>query len=433
MKRRFRRNPVSKAAVGRAEAAAVKQYKRAMHALGKKPTKKGAAQARSAMREKIRGGLARKPSVGLKHKRQAGWYRSYVGVSGPIQRKPRKARKSTKVAAKTARKAKGIAMAKHRKSPKRVAAGKKAARTRKRHQTAKRAASPRRHRKHVVRHAAPRRRRRTRRVNWLARYTRALHSRRPKRRTARMLRSARITVLRARAGKFRKMRAWAKGYARKHRMSTNPKGTMKAVVAAVKQVLPVAVTFFGTKIGVDKVAEFLKNNATIGPKLVQYDKHVKPVLAVAMIGAAHIASVKVGALRKHRTGIMIGASMNAIFAALKAYVDPAGTIGKYLSVGDADGVYDQALAGGMGEYVLEEQNGVGDYVETSDYVEIGSDDDLGAYEEIGSACGAYEDLGAPRLPARAIPRVSGVAEVQQWADEPLESFYTGVFGGGFGN
>jgi hypothetical protein len=34
--------------------------------------------------------------------------------------------------------------------------------------------------------------------------------------------------------------------------------------------------------------------------------------------------------------------------------------------------------------------------------------------------------------SRAIPRSSGAREIPQWSDEPLESFYTGIFSGGYG-
>lgn len=291
--------------------------------------------------------------------------------------------------------------------------------------------------------SAPRRRRGRKGPNWLLRYSHALKSRRPKGGTARKLRAARITVLRARAGKFRKQRAWAKSYASKHRMHTNPKNTMKAVVSALKDVLPVAASFIGTKYGTRQLADLLTSRVSA---LSGYN--IDTGVALGIVAAAHIATVKVGALRKYRTGVMVGAGLNALTTAIKQF---APDTSKMLGLGDADGVYDNALMGygDVGDYVeTSAYEDIGDYVATEDYVETGTDDDLGAYEDVGSACGAYEDLGAVarkmvrRAPvrralaapagSRAIPRAASAKQIPEWTDEPLESFYTGIFSGGYG-
>jgi hypothetical protein len=171
----------------------------------------------------------------------------------------------------------------------------------------------------------------------------------------------------------------AKAFAVRHKMRSNP----GAMVDAMKQVLPIAVSFYGTRFVSAKVAQ-------IGPvggilaKLPMGGKLAGPVMSGAVLAGIHFGTKK-GALSKHRTPMMLGAAFALIDSAFSAFA-PA-------SVASQFGV--PAVAGYFptSEYVPQSE-----YVAQSDYVAMSGYDAMDQaprqLHEVWGVHGIEEELGS---------------------------------------
>jgi hypothetical protein len=237
----------------------------------------------------------------------------------------------------------------------------------------------------------------------------------------------------------------AKAYAVRHKMRSNPRWRryrrspgLGGMMDIIKTAVPVAASLYLTRFIINKVSPMI-------PGVDKLGAFSKPAVSAGMVALAHFGTRK-GPLAKWRDGILMGTSLNLIDAVMSAFA-PADVKGMFgLSGG---GLYDS----------------VGEYVGTSDYLQVGAqpiDDDIalsdyvtvsGVEEELGmleQELGVEEDLGDDRLGGvsrgsmlKAVPSMSFEAPV------PTRSFtrevpaagggydnpnvlYTGVFAGGFG-
>lgn len=207
-----------------------------------------------------------------------------------------------------------------------------------------------------------------------------------------------------------------------------------------KQAIPVLLSVYGTRLVVNKIGPIIPGVSALGSLQA-------PVLSLGALGLAHFATKKVGALAKHKTGIMLGAAFAALDSIVTAFA-PASV--------------KQLVAPGMGDYVsMGDYVGVGgvpldDRMTLSDYVGVGGDgisEELGLEEELG-AVGLEEELGNVRLGGLPGPVGSGLMKtvaMQRYVEPvPARSFtapipaasqaydnakdlYGGIFGGGFGH
>jgi colicin import membrane protein len=308
------------------------------------------------------------------------------------------ARKKRLAKAKRARGRKGNP-AKKRKSAKRVAAGKKAAATRKRKARAKAYHSgasaysagiaKRKKRKPAKRktttkrktkrskasyQAAARKAARTRKRNLLAkrRPSKKLTAAQKRRRSSyglKGMRKARKRVLRA---KRRPAARRTQAYMRKHNMmKVNPSNGM---MSAVKQVLPIAGSFYVSKLVSNKLHDLPAVSGVTSKLTVGGYALGKPVLSGAIMAAAHYGSKK-GALAKHRTGLMLGTALAFVDSLISTFAPPE--VKAVMGVGGY---------GSLGEYVA-----AGEYVPTSEYVAAGDYVATSGYEEhaYGTSIGGY--------------------------------------------
>jgi hypothetical protein len=209
------------------------------------------------------------------------------------------------------------------------------------------------------------------------------------------------------------------------------------LVDLAKQALPVLAGLYGAKFIANKLGPLVPGVSSLGT-------FARPALAVGIVLGLNFATKKVGALAKHRTGLMLGAGLAALDSLVSAFA-PA-SVKTMLGVGD---IYDQA----MGEYVA-----VGDYVQMgaepidddiamSDYIQVGAEEELGAAEE-ELGMGVEEELGNDLLggvsqsslmkivpqrkflepvPARSFTK--NIRNAGQGYDNP-GSLYQGIFMGG---
>lgn len=208
--------------------------------------------------------------------------------------------------------------------------------------------------------------------------------------------------------------AAARRYIRRHRLNPARRrsGGGGKLGTTIKQVLltaaPLVGAFYVSRLIATKVAG-VGALAAVTSKL---GRHTKPLLSAAVLGAAFFGTKK---LPKYRMPALLGAALNFVDVAFREYA-PA-PIQAFLGTGDSQ-VYDEALLG-AGDYV-QPQGSLGDYMQT------------GAYEEIGDyfqGQGQFEEVGGVR-PMDVMP---ATRQIQPWAAEPDEAFYTGVFSGGFGS
>lgn len=262
-------------------------------------------------------------------------------------------------------------------------------------------------------------------------------SRRRRRRAVPGLRRARRAIRRARS----RRKGSAYRYVRRHRMFSNPGGTLggiiKSVVEVAKKALPIAAALYGTR--------FLTN--TFGyriPGIDRLGRGAKPAVAALAIVAGHFATRK-GPLAKYRGAILLGLGINLVDSVMQAVAPD--NVRSMFGLSGA-GVYDRA----MGEYMQ-----LNDYVQIGDYIEVGAEQDLGALEqELG---GLEQELGADddglsrpllggvpqsammapvgrRQMVAAVPERSFVSQVPGFNGSTFDEgdrLYTGIFGGGFGN
>lgn len=154
---------------------------------------------------------------------------------------------------------------------------------------------------------------------------------------------------------------------RRHRMRSNPArlgGTLKGVVGILKQAAPVAAGFYLSRIAVGAVET--KMPAVVDTVLNKLGSHKKPVVSILVALGVNFLGGKVRAISKYRSGLVLGAGLNAVDTLVRSYM-PASIAG-LIGAGD---YYDQ-LEG--------YQYDTGDYVETSDYVETGAEEELGDAE-----------------------------------------------------
>lgn len=341
----------------------------------------------------------------------------------------RRRKKATKKRAASRRKNATATRKRTKKNPtrKRSLAAKKAARTRaankrKRSLAAKRAAR----RRNPKRKTASRARRRN---PWREKKTQTV--------SRRVARGHRKAALKGWRRKRRGRKNPAPRYKRRYRR--NPAGVMDFVM----QVAPVAAALYGSRLVTGLVSERL----TMIPATFR-----RPAVAGGLLVAGHFATTKVAALRKHRTGVMIGLGLNALDKIISAFA-PENVKGM-LGVSDyGTDIYGPAL--GVGEYVtfgatpLEDDITMADYVSVDDYVavegfeaelgqieaDLGAEMDLGDFSDRRLGGVARQQMRAPvgsmkylaPVPARSFTKV--VPPIGQDYDKE-DLLYTGVFAGG---
>lgn len=217
----------------------------------------------------------------------------------------------------------------------------------------------------------------------------------------------------------RRKRGPGYSYIKKHRMRANP--LMGDLMAVGKAVIPVAASLYLTRF-------VTKNYGGSIPGLSSLGNFAQPALAAAFLVAAHFATDKVGFLKKHRAGIMIGVGINLVDSLFRALA-PASVL---TQVGLSD--YIQIGPGaGIGEYIT-----TGLETDMGEYIEVGAEEDLGALqEELGDAA-AQPAMTAP-VPQTAmvatVPNQSYTRTVNRPGPgfDKRDTVYTGLFAGGFGN
>lgn len=279
--------------------------------------------------------------------------------------------------------AKKAAATRARKKAARVKAGKKAARTRARNAAKKGKGS----KKGKGKKGKSMAKRRKRRKGPFSRY---------------ILR-ARSMIKKGRSKKYGWKRA--RKTIRAFKMRTNPGRLIAVLKSAVSTALPVAAGYVGTRLLITKVGGMIPGVGSLG-------SHAAPVLSAVGLFAAHFATGKVAALGKHRTGIMLGASLNLVQSLWDTYVPSS--IKGMLGMGD---VYEQALAADF-------QEDMADYVETGDYVEVGDYVEMGAEEDLAGMVGP---VGKAKM-LGPVPHKASVAQVPDWTpDWSQDGLYQGVF------
>lgn len=363
-----------------------------------------------------------------------------------------------------------------RKSPKRVAAAKKAAATRKRKAAARSAAARkaartrkrgtamrrnarktvRRRRKTTARRPARRRRttrryRRNPRTLTKARARRMQRAGAKKRATKKYRRyrsSKQRQYLRAPVrnrkhkgrvvkslGKARRSILWNKAYGsaqsrkfmKRYGMRSNIGG---GAMDAVKRAIPVAAAMYGSKM----------LSAGLVPRLpvIGGGTHAAPAAAGLLLLGASFATKKVAFLGKYRQEILMGAGLNFLDVVLTNYAPDS--VKSMLGLPVAAVAASPTAAGeyfDMGEYLE-----IGGYeAEMGEYIDIGAEEDLGAYAElgegnIGTGIGTQSASMIRSVPRRMmsapVPSRSFVKEVPGVGSgfDALDSLYTGVFAGG---
>lgn len=236
----------------------------------------------------------------------------------------------------------------------------------------------------------------------------------------------------------RKRRSMHKRYGKRYRR--NPGGML---IDMAKQAAPVLVGLYGARLLVSKVGPMVPGVANLG-------RAANPVLSVLAVLGVNWATKKFGKLAKYRNALLLGTSLNALDAVLKAAVPGLmGQLGMgdYIQMGD---VYDQAMLG-QGDYLAVGATPIDDDIAMADYIAVGSD---GVEEELGMVdqeLGVDEELGG--MPGDKLGGVSQGAMLapvptRNWlAPVPSRSFtkpvqppgrgfdagrlYQGVFRGGF--
>ena len=351
------------------------------------------------------------------------------------------------------------------KDPKRVAAGRKAARTRRtgRKIARRRPSSVTRHRKHsgwtaAKRSAAARKAARTRKRNRSAPKARRRGTGRNRYRGLKALRRSRTSILyqksrkggtrarryarekriRSNPGKRRKRHygikslkrarrtiRWERKYgtgaakAFRARYKMNPSQIVGSVMNVVKAAVPVAAAFYASRFIAGKLTEKI-------PMISRLGTHRGPVLGLAMIIGQGMAARKVAFLSKHNASIMVGLGVNFVDQLVKAYAPKS--IQDYL--GDSGDVY----ANAMGEYVE-----TGEYIETGLEQELGdmsqsAEEDLGLEQELGGSSRMLSPVKSQSMLA-PIPQRSFVEQVPQWSpqSDSRSRLYDGIFAGGWGS
>ena len=385
-----------------------------------------AAKRRKRGKKRVAGRVRRRR---MKRNPQPG----FPGYGKPIPMKRRKSRKAKRKARKASRKrsmwagqARAIAASSRkrkrkgvkRKSSKRSRAAKKAARTRKANKARRSAAAKRAYRKRNKKGsrkmARKGKRRRSRRI--AARRSRAIKKYRRVRRRGRVrkgkgysIRRARRSILFTRAHGRGKARA----YLSKYRMRSNP---VRGLIDALKMALPVAAGYVGARLAAANFARIPGVSSL--PAVVL--NHSGPIAALLAVVGANYLTNKVGALRKHRTGIMSGVALNAVMTLVGAYAPDS--IKGYIGAGDY--AYNDAMSNyyaAQADYVTSD-----DYIESSDYVETGAFEDMAAYEDMA---------GLGPIPHQnqlvAATQRSAFVQVPSWEPELSRSgLHTGIFGKG---
>lgn len=154
-----------------------------------------------------------------------------------------------------------------------------------------------------------------------------------------------------------------KGYMKRHKMKSNPGQMMDAM----KNVLPIAATFYGSRFLASRIQGFAPISTQLA-KLPMGGKLSGPLASGAVLAAVHFGTQK-GALKKQRSGMMLGAAFAVVDSLFSSFA-PSNVKGLF-GGGEAPvaGYFPQGEYVSQGDYVPQ-----GEYVSQGDYVES-----LGAY------------------------------------------------------
>ncbi len=199
-----------------------------------------------------------------------------------------------------------------------------------------------------------------------------------------------------------------------------------------KRAVPVLLSFYGTRLLVSRIGPMIPGVASLGTLQ-------GPALAVGSVIGLNYLTTKVGALAKHKTEIMLGATLSALDSLFQAFA-PA-------SVKAMIGMSDYVS---MSDYVAVGATPLNDRMTMSDYIAVGGDgveEELGLEEELGVEEELGNDLlgGMPgaaslmkqvptmrfmqQIPARSFTQPIPAAGTAY--DNPNQ-LYNGIFNGGFG-
>lgn len=345
---------------------------------------------------------------------------------------------------------------KGRKGGKRSAAARKAARTRARNKAMRRAAAlkgRRRRRKHGTGNYKHRLRGRAGRAAAGPVFRRSQAGKGRKTRMSVVRRGPKGTLMlnpsrrrRRKGGRRRSSRR----IQRRYRRNGGAGNLMRTVISLVKRAIPVVAGFYGTRFIATRLANVLPG---VPAQLAG------PLASAGMLVGLNFATDKVSFLRKYKTELMMGATINVIDSVFRAFAPDA----VKQMIGMGDDIYGRGLSEyvGTGEYVgvggipLDDDIAMNGYIAVSGdgaEEELGMDEELGALEEMGAdeAMGAAWDAGgnvgglsqsaftrrvptqafAREIPARSFSRQIPAANGRM--DNPGQ-LYVGTFGGGFGN
>jgi hypothetical protein len=166
------------------------------------------------------------------------------------------------------------------------------------------------------------------------------------------------------------------------------------MVDAMKQVLPIAASFYGTRLIVGKLASVGAIGGMLA-KLPMGGKLSGPVLSGIVLAGVHYGTKK-GAMKKHRAGMMLGSAFALMDAAFNAFVPDSitGHVG-VLSVASPVVAAPAAQAGYFptNEYVPQSE-----YVAQDDYVAMSGYEDTDQsprqLHEVWGVHGIEEELGS---------------------------------------
>jgi hypothetical protein len=187
----------------------------------------------------------------------------------------------------------------------------------------------------------------------------------------------------------RHRRVHRRGHRRRYRRGyrRNPGGVL---LDMLKRVVPVAAGFVIARAVVNKIGPMLPGVSSLGTLQ-------GPVMSIAALLGVNFATKKIGALAKHKEGLLMGASFQALASLWSAFA-PA-SVQAMLGVGDYVQMGDYIAVGGAPP--LREN------FTLSDYIAVGGDgveEELGLEEELG----VEEELGDARLGGLPGPTSGGL-------------------------
>jgi hypothetical protein len=220
-------------------------------------------------------------------------------------------------------------------------------------------------------------------------------------------------------------------------MRSNPSGMMDLAM----MILPIAGSLYGARALSFKLAGKV-------PGLNRLPAQFQgPAMAAVLVGAGHFATKHVGALKKHRSGVLIGTGLNLLDNLLSAFA-PA-SVKAAFGLGD---IYDSGLSDyvSVGEYAevgatpINDDITLGDYMSVDGFPEdLGVEEELGLSEELGDSLSRQYLGGVSRgsmlkkIPEQpmlaAIPERSFTKEIRSAGPgyDKADVLYAGIFGGGF--